>query len=392
MSHSFYIALKYLKFHWVKTLLLILAISMVIFIPLGMNLLVENASEKLISRAEETPLLMGAKGSATELSLSSLYFKKPKIAPIPYKELKKINTEGLSEAFPLHLEYQVQNQPIVGTSTGYLKFRKLELAEGRNFAILGECVLGSKAAKILNAQPGDAIFSSPAGAFDVAGSFPLKMQVVGVLKETGTPDDEAVFTDIKTSWVISGKAHGHQDLKDIQADSLLLSKSENEAIASSAVLSYTEITPENISSFHFHGEEEDYPVNAIIVNPKDLKSSLMLRGRYENEQSELQMLVPEKVIGDLVATVISIRNLLIIAAIIIGIACLAIVAFVFALSIRLRKAELKTMNHIGASGNMTFQILGIEIGIVLISAIIQALLLTLLIGEFATPLIEKLIN
>ena len=56
------------------------------------------------------------------------------------------------------------------------------------------------------------MLSSPAGAFDVAGTFPLKMKVVGVLAPTGTADDEAVFVDLKTAWVIAGLAHGHTDV------------------------------------------------------------------------------------------------------------------------------------------------------------------------------------
>ena len=56
---------------------------------------------------------------------------------------------------------------------------------------LGECVVGSEAAQVLGVEPGDHVLSSAGNAFDVAGSFPLKMKVVGVLAPTGTADDEA---------------------------------------------------------------------------------------------------------------------------------------------------------------------------------------------------------
>ncbi|NIV56791.1 MAG: hypothetical protein GWN48_15140, partial [Actinobacteria bacterium] len=62
----------------------------------------------------------------------------------------------------------------------YLGFRGLEVAEGRGFAILGECVIGAEAARSLGVGVEDSVLSTPAGAFDVAGSFPLKMRVVGV--------------------------------------------------------------------------------------------------------------------------------------------------------------------------------------------------------------------
>lgn len=392
MNNSFYIAWKYLQFYWSKTLLLILSIALVIFIPLGLNYLVNKGSADLMERADKTPLIVGAKGSETELSLSSLYFKKPKIEPLKFREVKKIKDQQLGKPIPLNLEYLVKEQPIVGTTSDYFQFRKLELREGRKMAILGECVLGAKAAEKLNVEVGESVISSPSGAFDVAGSFPLKMSVIGILEETGTPDDDAVFTDIKTTWVISGKAHGHQDLQMVENDSLLLDKNKSQAVASPAVLSYTEISPENISSFHFHGDPMDYPVNAIIVEPNDRKSSLMLRGRYENTQDSAQMLIPREVIAQLVDTMISVRDILILAGIIIGIACLAILAFVFALSIKLRKAELNTMEHIGASRNFIGSVLSLEIGIVLFSALIISGLLTLLLGNFGIPLIEKFIS
>ena len=55
---------------------------------------------------------------------------------------------------------------------------------------------------------GGHVVSSPESVFDLAGVYPLKMAVVGVLAPTHTPDDDAVFVDVKTAWVIAGLAHG----------------------------------------------------------------------------------------------------------------------------------------------------------------------------------------
>jgi putative ABC transport system permease protein len=79
-------------------------------------------------------------------------------------------------------------------------------------AMMGECVLGCRAAEDAAVGPGGHVLSSPESVFDLAGVYPLRMKVVGVLKPAGTPDDLAVFVDVKTTWVIVGLAHGHQDL------------------------------------------------------------------------------------------------------------------------------------------------------------------------------------
>ena len=79
-------------------------------------------------------------------------------------------------------------------------------------AMTGECVLGATAADAAGVGLEGHVYSSPETVFDLAGVYPLKMKVVGVLKPTGTPDDLAVFVDVKTTWIIEGLAHGHQDL------------------------------------------------------------------------------------------------------------------------------------------------------------------------------------
>lgn len=392
MKNVLFLAWNYLKYHWAKTLFLLLAISLVIFIPLALDRLAEQGSEKLLRRAVSTPLLLGARGSATELCLSSLYFKSPKLEGIPFTKMKDLEAQELAQTIPLQLEYRVRDQPIVGTTSAYFSFRNLDFASGRSMALLGECVLGSKAAQKLNASVGSSVISSPAGAFDLAGSFPLKMTVVGILKPSQTPDDEAVFTDVKTTWVISGKAHGHQDVDENTADSLLLSRSEEVAVASPAVLSYTEITPENIGTFHFHGNPQNYLINAVIAVPADKKSELMLRGRYAQGDSDVQLVLPEEVIEELVDTVISVRDLLLLAALSIGVATLLVTTLVFLLSIQLRKREIATMKSIGAAHGVVRGVLLAEILMVIGFSLLLAALYILVLQHLGIPLLENYLS
>ena len=390
MKHVLYLAWNYLKYYRVKTLFLLLAISLTFFIPMALEQLSEQGSEKLRARAMATPLLLGNKGSATELCLNSLYFRESSLEAIPVSALEDLQQTGHASAIPLHLEYRVKEQPIVGTTQEYFSFRGLSFSSGRPMAVLGECVLGAKAARMLNAEVGSSVISTPAGAFDVAGSFPLKMTVVGILNPVQTPDDEAVFTDVKTTWVISGRAHGHQDVGEQTADSLLLSRSASTAVASPAVLSYTEITPENIGSFHFHGNPAGYPINAVVAVPVDKKSELMLRGRYQDHLT-FQMVVPEDVVDELIGTVMSVKDLLLLAAISVGLATLLITALVFLLSIQLRKGEIATMNHIGAAPGVVRGTLVTEIMMVIGAGILISLILVWTLNRLGIPLLENYI-
>jgi putative ABC transport system permease protein len=234
-------------------------------------------------------------------------------------------------------------------------------------------VVGSRAAERLGVAVGEDVLSTPAGAYDVAGSYPLKMKVVGVLAPSGTPDDDVVFTDVKTTWIIEGLAHGHQDMQDPAAESGVLERDGSKVVANASVLSYTEITPENIDSFHFHGDAAEFPIDAVIAVPRDRKSGIMLRGRYETNGADVQIVVPLRVIDVLLDTVFAVRDSVILGSIGVVLAAGAITTLVFALSIRLRRREIVTIRKIGGPRRRLVAILSAEIlMVVCVSAVIAA--------------------
>lgn len=389
MKEVLYLAWCYIRFNWGKTILLVSAISLVLFLPAGLHVLVEQGAETLTARAESTPLLIGAKGSAVDLTLSTLYFRPPNLEQVEFREVQQVTETGLAQGIPLHLRYMVKRQRIVGTTLDYADFRNLTIAEGRWFGLLGECVLGAKAANILGLSLGDHALSSAGSAFDVAGAFPLKMSVVGVLQPTNTPDDEAVFVDIKTTWVISGLAHGHEDVSNAkEGDDRVLKRESSNVVANATVLSYTEITPSNVNSFHFHGDPDSFPVDAILAVPKDRKSGILLQGRYEEEGTVVQMLVPVDVVNEILDTMFSVRDYVLLGSIGVGAATLVTAALVFMLSIRLRKNEIETIRKIGGSSQRLVWVLTLEILLVVLSGIVIAGIFTLGVSSLGDLLVR----
>jgi len=382
MKDVFYLAWRYLRYNRIKTAVLVASISLILFLPAAMQMLVREAARVLTARADATPLLVGARGSGVDLTLAALYFREPSLPPMLYREVERIQKTGIAAAIPLNLRYTAGGQRIVGTTPEYFDFRGLRIESGRGLALLGECVLGSRAAETLGAGPGDDVLSTPAGAFDVGGSFPLKMKVVGVLAPAGTPDDGAVFADVKTTWVIAGIAHGHTDVTAPSASSGVLSRGEGNVVANASVLPYTEITPENIDSFHFHGDRDGFPVDAAIVVPPDRKSGIVLRGRYEEDPGDVQILVPRTVVDELVDTMFSVRDAVFLVTVGLGVATLATAALVFALSIRLRRREIETMRKIGAPRARLAAVLATEVLLVLLASFAIAAGLTAIVSRF----------
>lgn len=391
MRDTLYMAWRYLAYNRIKTVILILSITLIVFLPAGLKILVGKSAESLTSRAEATPLIIGARGSPLELALNSLYFESDTPAKMKFAESQRVTDSGLATAIPLYIRFKARNFPIVGTTLDYFTFRDLDVSTGRKMAVLGECVIGADVANSLNLEPGQHIVSSPESVFDIAGVYPLKMKVVGILSPTGTPDDRVVLVDLKTAWIIEGLAHGHQDMSKPEAAAGVLKREGNMVIANASVMQYNEITPDNMDSFHFHGDTSGFPVTAIIAAPFDEKSGTLLQGKYLGDDERVQIVKPSTVMDELLGTILTVQNYVIAAVVVIGFSTLMTAVLVFMLSLRLRKREIETMHRIGGSKARVLGLLSTEVAVVLLTGFALAGLLTLLASRFGAQLIRLFI-
>lgn len=390
MKDTLYMAWQYLSHHKVKTAILVLSIALIIFLPIGLKVIVDQSSDSLTARAESTPLIIGAKGSPLELVLSTLYFESEAPEVMRYEESERVSGYGAT-AIPVYARFRVGDQPIIGTSLDYFEFRGLTIAEGRQMAMLGECVLGAKAAQRLGAVPGGSVISSPDSVFDIAGTYPLKMSVAGILERTDSPDDEAVFVDVKTAWVIAGLAHGHQDLSLPEASSQVLKTEGNVFVGNAAVVQYNEITPENVESFHFHGDPSGFPITAVIAVPPDAKASALLQGKYLGSEERVQIVRPVDIVDELIETVISVRSYVVMAVIVVGFSTLLTTVLVFMLSLRLRQREILTMHRIGGCRRRIAGILAAEIVVTASIGVCLAGVLTAITAKYGSAVIQSIV-
>ena len=372
---SLYIAWHYVVFNKVRTATLVACITLIAFLPIALQLVLTESERLLQSRATSTPLLVGVRGSALDLVMNSLYFDDEIPEIFTMQAADEIGDTGLAYAIPLYIRFQARKQPIVGTPLDYFDFRNLQIAQGRMLAMLGECVIGADVADEYGLGPGDSIVSSPETLFDLAGIYPLKMTITGILQRNHTPDDRAVFVDLKTAWIIEGLGHGHEDLNKTRDRSVILKRSEGSVTANAKLFQYTEITEENMGSFHFHGDAAIYPITAVMAIPNDAKAGTLLRGRYlENQQ--FQIVRPTEVIEGLLENIFRIKSVIDAVIAIVGFATVLAIILVFALSVRLRQRELMTIFKLGCSRMTAVRLIVAEIIIiVLMSGILSAGLL-----------------
>ena len=392
MRDILYLVGRYLAYHRLKTAILIASLALITYLPIGLNVLVSESAIELSARAASSPLLIGAKASPLELVLNSLYFEAGIPTLTSYREFERVADSDLADPIPLYVRFAARGAPIVGTSLDYFAFRDLKLAAGRRFALLGECVVGAAVAREFQLAPGDTIVSSPESVFDLAGVYPLRMRIVGVLAPSYSPDDRAVFVDVKTAWLIEGLVHGHRDLSDPAADGAVLKREGEKITANASVVQYNEVTPNNAESFHFHGELGDYPLTAVLAVPRGEKSGVILMGRYQGAAEAAQIVRPTTVMDELLDTIFTVREYVTAAILTVGLATLATAALVFLLSLRLRRREIETMQKIGGSRRIVAELLLSEIVLVLTAGLLIAAGLSALTRAVGSTAIRVLIS
>jgi putative ABC transport system permease protein len=391
LNDSLYIAWKYIGFYKARTMTLVCCVVLIAILPISLELLLNESERQLLARAESTPLLLGARGSALDLVMNSLYFDEESPEVISMRATSEIEASGLAIPIPMYIRFEARGYPIVGTTIDYFDFRELEIDQGRQIAFLGETVIGADVARNLNLTPGDSLLSSPETLFDLAGIYPLKMKVTGILKRNYTMDDQVVLVDIKTAWVIQGLGHGHQDVTS-QADSgTIISRDDSNVVANAKLVEYTEITPQNINSFHFHGSPDDYLLTALLVLPRDVQSGTILRGRFLDSAKPYQMVVPGDVVDGLLANIFQIKNILDTVILVVGFATVLALILVFALSLRLRQREISTVFRIGGSRTTIAWLLISEISIILLISTLICGTIMIALDQYSSEIVRRLV-
>lgn len=350
IADAFRLAAAYLRHRWGQTAALAFAVALLALAPVATRLALDAAERALTARADATPLVIGARGAALDLILNGLYFTDARPPMTSMRVAEAVWDSGLADAYPLHVRHRAGGAPLVGATLDYFDFRGLEIAEGRGLALLGEAVLGARAAAALGAGPGDRIVSDPESLFDLTGVYPLRMPVVGVLAPTGGPDDDAVFVDLRTAWVISGVGHGH---------------AAQRGGSDAPVDGFAEISPDTIDSFHFHGDPADFPISLVIAAPHDARAAAILKGRHLDPDAAEQIASPAEAVSALLDDVFQVGRVLDAASAATAAGAVLAIGLAMRLALRLRKAEFAALARMGAPRALTAAMILAEIVIVL---------------------------
>ena len=362
MIDAVYLALRYLAASPGRTAVLIGGLAVALFLPLFTNQAAEQLGDALQARARSTPVLIGATGNEFDLTLGALYFGGQVRQTIPFSARRDAARYGA--AVPLHVASTISGSPLVATDLDYLRLRELSVAAGRTPALLGEVVAGAAVAEAFQLSVGDTVRSDLTNLYNLAGAYPALLSVVGVLAPSQTPDDAAFFADTRTGWLLEGRLHGHEALSE---QTVLDPEAEGNLEATAALLLFTELTEDNRSEFHFHGDVESLPISAVLVFPDSVRQHDQLLGDYAL-RDELQAIRPEEVIARILGVVLRLKAGLSVYTAVVGVSTVAFLALVLSLSLRLRHRELSLMRRIGCSRWTIPSMIAAELSVVLLCA------------------------
>lgn len=391
MRGAIYLALMHARANRVQSLVLVLCIAVTAALPLSASLLMARYDRSLRSRAEQTPLVGGARGSRFDLVLATTHFRRATVVPTTMGLAERLQAMRLGTVIPMSVAHTARGYVVVGTGIEYAELRGLRYRSGHWPTTLGECVLGSDLARKEGLGVGDTIFSDQVDLYDISKAPAIKMHIVGVLEPTGKADDGVVFVDITTAWLLDGIVHGHEDATRVarQDPAKVIGRTGSDTAISGALIEYQEVSPEGLESYHLHADPSELPLTSVLIVPRDQKAATLMATELNLSKTE-QAVVPTRVIDELLSYVVRIKSVIdgISAALIATNVLLAVLILV--LSYRARERERLTMVRIGCDRGTIPLVFAAEFGGLVALGLVVAVVIALGVWVAAPNLVAML--
>lgn len=207
------ISLSYL---WQRRLSTALNVLLLAFGVAAVTLLLLSSAqleERVYRDARGIDLVVGAKGSPTQIILSSIYELDVPTGSISWSEAQEIaKHDGVRKAIPIALGDTYSGFRIVATSHEYVTHYSAQVLEGRLWHEPLEAVLGADVAASTRARVG-ATFVASHGLIGTGGEphSERPYRIVGVLARTGTVIDQLVLADLGSFWALHAQQQPGED-------------------------------------------------------------------------------------------------------------------------------------------------------------------------------------
>lgn len=221
-----------------SVLLTIMAMSVSIFVLLGVEHIRSQSKQSFNSTVSGVDLIVGARTGSLNLLLYSVFRLGSPTNNIDWETYQNISDDPkVAWSIPISLGDSHKGFRVMGTTTDYFKYfsygkkRQLTFSQGKSFENIFDVVLGSQVAKKLGYQLGDKIVLAHGlgqTSFSLHSNSPF--EVTGILSATGTPIDqtvhvslqglEAVHTDLQKIIQTHGSSLTAQPLSELKPKSI----------------------------------------------------------------------------------------------------------------------------------------------------------------------------
>ena len=207
------LTVKYLWGRFVASTLTAVSIALGVSLVVASVLLARGIKEGFIAGATDYNLVVGAKGSATQLVLGVVFRMDLATPNIPYTIYEGLREDRRVEtAVPIGVGDAYRGFRYVATNSAYFsaypwRRKAFTLAAGRFLADdppdepTYEALLGAEAARSTGLQIDDRFYEG-----EEMVEYPLT--VVGILRPTHSADDRAIFLSLPTYWGMNEVARG----------------------------------------------------------------------------------------------------------------------------------------------------------------------------------------
>ena len=337
-----------------SVILTLLAISVSIFVLLGIEHIRQQAKENFSNTVSGTDLIVGARTGNLNLLLYSVFRIGNAANNIRWETYQEIASNPAVEwTIPIALGDSHQGYRVMGTDAGYFDNfsygaqRKLEFDEGLPFGSLFDVVIGSEVARKLGYHLDDKlVLSHGLGSTSFSNHDDNPFRVSGILKGTGTPVDQTLHVSLEA---IEAIHVGWQQGVKIPG-----------APPSPEDLDINELQPDSITAF--------------MVGLKSRMTTFRLQREINDyPQEPLSAILPGVTLTELWQSLSTTENTLRLISLLVLTASLLGLGALLLASIRERQREIAVMRMLGASPWFIFLLIELEaVLITLLSAALGA--------------------
>ena len=385
-------ALKSIKSKKVVSSLYVLALS----ITLVVSMLSINISSQIrdgFYRADQKyDVIVGKKGSSTQLLMSSIFFSDDPLGTIPYSivdDLKDIDPN--MKIVPVGVGDSYNSKRIIGSSKELLEGYTFK--EGKVFEKPYEIVVGSSVAKAYGLKIGSVIISSHGVGGQISGHdhSDSPYTVVGILDKTNTAYDEVLFTDINDVW--DSHSHSHEE-EEAHSEEEHHEHDEDEGNEHGEEEHYEHDEDEghehSEEEHHEHSHEDSKTVTSILIRSGSLDNVNKIIKEYDTESDTTQAINVTQSLRKLMTTVdLSKQIALLLSGLVVILSALIVIIMTYMLH-KYYVKDLTVLNVIGASKKDVISYISIQNMLLLVVSIIIALLFSRLSLYIANGVSSKL--